>query len=75
MNKIITPRWYQQPLIADTYTEWNNNNRNVCLVAPTGAGKTYIMGFVAKEFNNRKQYVVVFAHRDVLLSQISLSFN
>jgi len=71
---IIKPRWYQKPLIADTYQAWNDGYRNVGLIAPCGSGKTYTMGFIGKEFNNRKQYVVVIAHRNVLLSQISLSF-
>lgn len=73
MKKII-PRWYQTPLIEDTYTVWNNNKQNVALVAPCGSGKTYIMGFIAREFNKRNKYVIQFAHRDVLLSQLSLSY-
>jgi len=72
--KIITPRWYQTPLIDDTYKEWNDDKQNVAIVAPCGSGKTYTMGFIAREFNNRNQYVMQFAHRDVLLSQISLSY-
>jgi len=72
--KIITPRWYQTPLINDTYAEWNAGHRNVAVIAPCGSGKTYTAGFIAREFNNRNQYSVQFAHRDVLLSQLSLSF-
>ena len=71
---IIKPRWYQTPLINDTYKAWNDGYRNVGLIAPCGSGKTYTMGFICREFNNRNQYVVVIAHRNVLLSQISLSF-
>lgn len=71
--QIIKPRWYQEPLINDTYAAWNSGNQNVALVAPCGSGKTYTMGFIAREFQQRKKYVVVLAHRDVLLSQISLS--
>lgn len=73
MQKII-PRWYQTPLIEDTYKEWNNNKQNVGLVAPCGSGKTYMMGFIAREFNTRNKYVMQFAQRDVLLSQLSLSY-
>ena len=71
---IIKPRWYQTPLIDDTYQAWSDGYRNVGLIAPCGSGKTYTMGFICREFNNRNQYVVVVAHRNVLLSQISLSF-
>lgn len=70
---IITPRWYQEDLIAKPYDYWRQGFRNVVNVAPTGAGKTFIKAFIAKEFVSRKQYVMVMAHRDILLSQISLS--
>ena len=66
---------YQEEVIAETFRQWQHN-QNVCLVAPTGAGKTVIKSLVAKYFlqDQRNQgYVIAFAHRDVLLSQISLT--
>lgn len=65
---------YQEKAIADTFEAWENDE-NVCLVAPTGAGKTIIKGLMARYFLQRKPdtLIVIFAHRDVLLSQISLA--
>ena len=69
---IIKPREYQGKVISDTEEAWVSF-RNVLAVAPTGAGKTFIKAFMAKKFYDKQEYVVIFAHRDVLLSQISMS--
>ena len=69
---IIKPRKYQGKVISDTEIQWLSY-RNILAVAPTGAGKTFIKAFMAKKFYDKHQYVVIFAHRDVLLSQISIS--
>lgn len=45
--------------------------KNVMLVLPTGAGKTVIMAEKALRCQRMNQGCVIFAHRDVLLEQIS----
>lgn len=72
---IEKPRGYQQKAIDDTFKLWDQH-QNVLLVAPTGAGKTVIESFMSKILLQRKLgFVVVFAHRDVLLSQISTTLG
>lgn len=60
-------RWYQDALKSGIYREWGSGKRNVCAVAPTGAGKTRLMGKVATE----QPSGVAIAHRQELISQIS----
>lgn len=70
----LTPRDYQQKAINDAFSAWESGVRNNLIVAPTGAGKTIIKAFVALEFVRRyNKSVVIFAHKDVLLTQISLA--
>lgn len=78
MPLITKPHDYQANVIEEVWDNWFNKDvQNVCLVAPTGAGKTVIKAFTAKRLlqafptNN----VIVFAHRDVLLTQISLALS
>lgn len=75
MPKITSPHDYQATAINETFDNWLQGVVNVCLVAPTGAGKTIVKAFAAKRYldENPDKYVVVFAHRDVLLTQISLA--
>lgn len=47
------------------------SNQNVMLVLPTGAGKTIVKAFYAKRCFDNNEVCVIFAHRDVLLGQIS----
>ena len=77
MPKIIKPHDYQDDVINNVFKTWSPDLLNICLVAPTGAGKTVIMAFTAKRYiqSNPNKFVLVFAHRDVLLSQISLAFG
>ncbi len=44
---------------------------NVCLVLPTGAGKTLVKAYYAKRCRDTGEPCIIFAHRDVLLGQIS----
>jgi superfamily II DNA or RNA helicase len=71
--KITSPHDYQGKVINESFEHWQNGYQNICLVAPTGAGKTVIKAFTAKRFlqENPDKMVVIFAHRDVLLTQIS----
>ena len=63
-------RWYQSGLKNDIYTEWQNPKvRKVLAVAPTGTGKTVLMGSIAHDFPAG----VAIAHRQELVGQISLA--
>lgn len=73
MPLITKPHDYQDEVIADVFNAWDQGIQNVCLVAPTGAGKTVIKAFAAKRLLQTypSNTIVIFAHRDVLLTQIS----
>jgi len=71
---MIIPRPYQNKIIEGVYDGWNSGINSMLGVSPTGSGKTYVFSFIARDFiRQHKKPVVVMAHRDVLLSQISLS--
>lgn len=49
------------------------NLQNVCSVLPTGAGKTFLKAEMVRRELLRGGFCVLFAHRDILLEQISLA--
>ena len=57
-------------------TSWRNNYLNTLSVLPTGAGKTILKAEMARRelAANPKAVIIVMAHRDVLLEQISDAF-
>lgn len=65
-------RDFQTKFKSDIYTEWANGARNVMGVSPTGSGKTVVMGSVVQDFNAP---TCAIAHRQELVSQISLALN
>ncbi|MCP3674913.1 MAG: DEAD/DEAH box helicase [Gammaproteobacteria bacterium] len=74
MGQITAPRGYQEDVLTKVDYEFSQGNKNVIVVLPTGAGKTIVKAFKAKRFaESTGKMVVVFAHRDVLLNQISLA--
>lgn len=60
----------QAKLETDIYNAWNSGNRNVLAVAPTGFGKTVLF---SKVLHDHQGAAVAIAHRQELISQISLS--
>jgi DNA repair protein RadD len=54
------------------YGAWNEGAQYVMGVAPTGFGKTVVMGSVVQDFDAP---TCAIAHRQELVSQISLAFN
>lgn len=75
MSVILRP--YQQKLEADIFDGWQQKrsdgkegSTNVLAVAATGAGKTKVMSSIVKKINDPS---VSFAHRQELVSQISLA--
>ena len=61
---------FQQKAESDVYEAWGQDHRVVMLVIPTGGGKTVIFCNILRR---HRGYAVVIAHRQELLSQISLS--
>lgn len=65
-----TLRWYQSDLRRQIYEAWQQPGiKSVLAVAPTGAGKTVLMGDIAR---NTKTGIAI-AHRQELVGQISLA--
>lgn len=63
-------RDYQKNLSDDIDNAWSSGHRNVLAIAPTGGGKTVVMGNKVKNFPYPN---VVIAHRQELVSQISMA--
>jgi superfamily II DNA or RNA helicase len=68
----VTPtlRPYQQQLISDA-RDAMRHHRRICIVLPTGGGKSAIAGFIAATALERGRSVVVVAHRRRLIQQLS----
>ncbi|AHK11764.1 helicase [Shewanella sp. phage 1/44] len=68
---MIQLRQHQIEAIAQADALYASGLRNVCLVLPTGAGKTIVKAEYARRGRDRGEPCILFAHRDVLLGQIS----
>jgi len=64
-------RTYQQECIEGLRKAFNAKHRRVLLVAPTGAGKTVMFSYLTSKLIERGNRVLLMAHRDFLLEQIS----
>lgn len=70
----ITLRPYQQKFIDDVRNEFHNNKR-VVGVAPCGAGKTIMTGWMTREATERGKRTIFFVHRHELIEQTSETFK
>lgn len=68
---MLSLREHQTESVAEVDKQFSLNVKNVCLVLPTGAGKTIVKAYYAWRCAQSGRGCVVFAHRDVLLEQIS----
>jgi len=64
-------RDYQQQAIAGLREAFKQKHQRVLLVAPTGAGKTVMFSYLTHQLTERGNRVLLLAHRDFLLDQIS----
>jgi superfamily II DNA or RNA helicase len=64
-------RPYQEKAIADLRSAFKEKHSKVLLVAPTGAGKTVMFSYLTSQLTQRGHRVLLIAHRDFLLDQIS----
>ena len=67
----IVLRPHQLKAVSEIELAWSQGHRNILDVLPTGAGKTILKAEIAKRELAKGGMVVIFAHRDVLLEQIS----
>ena len=68
---MIDLRPYQQQAIEGVRDAFRAGHRAPLLVAPTGAGKTVMFGFVAGQTASRGKRVLIVAHRRELIRQAS----
>jgi superfamily II DNA or RNA helicase len=69
---MIVLRPDQQKLKAEVYQGWATGSRNVLAVAPTGSGKSVVMSDIAHDIAQNKNSLVIMAHRNELVSQMSV---
>ncbi|MDP5338096.1 MAG: DEAD/DEAH box helicase [Nodularia sp. (in: cyanobacteria)] len=62
-------RDYQKDLVSKTFAAWDSGIRKVLLQLSTGGGKTIIFAFVASQFTEKGEGVLVVAHREELILQ------
>lgn len=72
-NAGLSLRDYQYELKHDVFGAWRRGAVDVCAVSPTGSGKTRTSGSIVHEFTNAGIPVVISAHRQELVGQLSLA--
>lgn len=68
---IPTLRPYQEKLVAETYQQWDSGKQFVAMVSSTGSGKSMTLTAIVAKERDRGQYVLVLAHRQELITQLS----
>lgn len=71
----IELRPYQQRFIDDVRSLMSNGQRRICGVAPCGAGKTIIAGWIIRETVKNSHRAIFFVHRKELIDQTSAAFT
>ena len=71
----IQLRSYQQKFIDDVRNEFIQNHKRVVGVAPCGAGKTIMTGWIIREVFQRGKRAIFFVHRQELIKQTSETFT
>lgn len=66
-----TLRPYQEKLVKDTYQQWDAGKQFVAMVSATGSGKSMTLTAIVRSERDRGQYVLVLAHRQELITQLS----
>ena len=68
---IPTLRPYQEKLVKDTYQQWDAGKQFVAMVSSTGSGKSMTLTAIVAKERDRGQHVLVLAHRQELITQLS----
>lgn len=66
-------RDYQIRVEQETYGAWDAGFRNNLVVLPTGAGKTHVFSNIVRDCSRFNMIQAVIAHRNELVSQMSLA--
>lgn len=66
-----TLRPYQEKLVEYTYQQWDAGKQFVAMVSATGSGKSMTLTAIVAKERDRGQYVLVLAHRQELITQLS----
>ena len=66
-----TLRPYQEKLVSETYQQWDAGKQFVAMVSATGSGKSMTLTAIVAKERDRGQYVLVLAHRQELITQLS----
>ena len=74
MNEIVL-RPYQKDFIDNVRRQFAAGKKRVVGVAPCGAGKTIMTGWMIRETVRRDKSAVFFVHRKELIDQTSATFN
>lgn len=68
---IPTLRPYQEKLVQEIYAQWSRGVQFVAMVSATGSGKSMTLTAIVRSERDRGQYVLVLAHRQELITQLS----
>lgn len=68
---MITLRPYQHDALTGLRVSFRNGHHSPLLVSPTGSGKTVMFSYLSARLTESKKRVVILAHREELLDQIS----
>ena len=71
----IKLRPYQQKFIDDIREQMKLGHKHICGVAPCGAGKTIITGWLARELSQSGKRILFMVHRKELIEQTSKTFS
>lgn len=71
----VSLRPYQETAIDKVRDAFRAGHRAPLLVAPTGAGKTVMFGYIAGEAASRNKRVLILAHRKELIRQASAKLS
>lgn len=70
MSRVLRPD--QAQLQSEIYQDWNDGARDVVGVMPTGGGKSVLVSKTARAFHDDKRALMVMAHRQELVGQMSI---
>jgi len=71
----IELRPYQKKFLEDIKSEFSRGIKRICGVAPCGAGKTIMTGWLIREMLKEGKRTIFFVHRNELIEQTSKAFT
>ena len=72
---MIRLRSYQEEMVQEIASEFGRSQQRVCAVAPCGAGKTVMVGWMAGGTAAKGRRVLFLVHRQELIDQSSTTFT